>query len=466
MRITLVHTPGHTPGSQCFFVDGMLVSGDTLFLDGCGRTDLPGGDPEALYESLTQKLAHDPGRHRALPGPPLLARTVRATRRGPPPQLRLPPSHHGPVDDDVRQRGLLSRRAVRVPDARPASKPQPSVPKCRGRLALPNCRRSLRGLEDGVGASASARPVRAAVAVTSRRRSRRTAALAILKVAIPDGLQGQSPFARSKCRRCDSARAAATCAVLRTDTPRRAMLQERLGRPLAALGYPVEEQIDIDRGDAAARCGNQCRRPSRCAPGAEQAAWLREYVRPRWVDLDRPCPESVITTCRQEYAASRRDAFDASTAVLIHGDAHPANVPRGSERTRSVQAHRSGRDAIGARATTSRSPCATGPPSCSRATRSRSVSAWCATARGPHGCRTASASGNGRSSNVCRPASSCSSLHDDEGCTAPRGRRAMDRDNRMIGAGVVENEHCRSKQRSSVRCRRCTRRSPHSPSAT
>ena len=55
--ITLIHTPGHTPGSQCFFVDGKLVSGDTLFLDGCGRTDLPGGDPEALYESLTQKLA-------------------------------------------------------------------------------------------------------------------------------------------------------------------------------------------------------------------------------------------------------------------------------------------------------------------------------------------------------------------------------------------------------------------------
>jgi glyoxylase-like metal-dependent hydrolase (beta-lactamase superfamily II) len=56
VRITLIHTPGHTPGSQCFLVDGRLVSGDTLFLDGCGRTDLPGGDPEALYESLTQKL--------------------------------------------------------------------------------------------------------------------------------------------------------------------------------------------------------------------------------------------------------------------------------------------------------------------------------------------------------------------------------------------------------------------------
>jgi glyoxylase-like metal-dependent hydrolase (beta-lactamase superfamily II) len=50
--ITLVHTPGHTPGSQCFLVDGRLVAGDTLFLDGCGRTDLPGSDPAAMASSL------------------------------------------------------------------------------------------------------------------------------------------------------------------------------------------------------------------------------------------------------------------------------------------------------------------------------------------------------------------------------------------------------------------------------
>lgn len=56
VSVTLVHTPGHTPGSQCFLVDKMLVSGDTLFLEGCGRTDLPGGDPEAMYRSL-QRLA-------------------------------------------------------------------------------------------------------------------------------------------------------------------------------------------------------------------------------------------------------------------------------------------------------------------------------------------------------------------------------------------------------------------------
>ncbi|MCU1360616.1 MAG: hydrolase [Ilumatobacteraceae bacterium] len=50
--ITLVHTPGHTPGSQCFHVQGRLVSGDTLFLEGCGRTDLPGSNVEDMYHSL------------------------------------------------------------------------------------------------------------------------------------------------------------------------------------------------------------------------------------------------------------------------------------------------------------------------------------------------------------------------------------------------------------------------------
>jgi glyoxylase-like metal-dependent hydrolase (beta-lactamase superfamily II) len=52
LEIELVHTPGHTPGSQCFLVHGKLVSGDTLFLDGCGRTDLPGSDHALMVESL------------------------------------------------------------------------------------------------------------------------------------------------------------------------------------------------------------------------------------------------------------------------------------------------------------------------------------------------------------------------------------------------------------------------------
>lgn len=66
--IELIHTPGHTPGSQCFLVDNRLVAGDTLFLDGCGRTDLPGGDPRALYESITQRLAKVPDDATLFPG--------------------------------------------------------------------------------------------------------------------------------------------------------------------------------------------------------------------------------------------------------------------------------------------------------------------------------------------------------------------------------------------------------------
>ena len=67
LEIELVHTPGHTPGSQCFLVEGRLVSGDTLFLDGCGRTDLPGSDAASMYDSL-QRLAALPADTIVFPG--------------------------------------------------------------------------------------------------------------------------------------------------------------------------------------------------------------------------------------------------------------------------------------------------------------------------------------------------------------------------------------------------------------
>jgi glyoxylase-like metal-dependent hydrolase (beta-lactamase superfamily II) len=57
IEVTLLHTPGHTPGSQCLLVEGCLLSGDTLFIDGCGRTDFPGGDAEELYWTLSERLA-------------------------------------------------------------------------------------------------------------------------------------------------------------------------------------------------------------------------------------------------------------------------------------------------------------------------------------------------------------------------------------------------------------------------
>ncbi|MHC4920835.1 MAG: MBL fold metallo-hydrolase [Planctomycetota bacterium] len=68
ISVQLIHTPGHTPGSQCFLVENRLVAGDTLFLDGCGRTDLPGGDPRQLYQSIHQRLAHVPDDAMLYPG--------------------------------------------------------------------------------------------------------------------------------------------------------------------------------------------------------------------------------------------------------------------------------------------------------------------------------------------------------------------------------------------------------------
>jgi glyoxylase-like metal-dependent hydrolase (beta-lactamase superfamily II) len=67
LPVKFVHTPGHTPGSQCFLVGDNLVSGDTLFVGSCGRVDLPGSDPKKMYESLT-RLADLPEETKLYPG--------------------------------------------------------------------------------------------------------------------------------------------------------------------------------------------------------------------------------------------------------------------------------------------------------------------------------------------------------------------------------------------------------------
>ena len=58
MQLKVLHTPGHTPGSCCFSFEeaGLVFSGDTLFQMGIGRTDLPGGDPDAITKSIQERL--------------------------------------------------------------------------------------------------------------------------------------------------------------------------------------------------------------------------------------------------------------------------------------------------------------------------------------------------------------------------------------------------------------------------
>jgi glyoxylase-like metal-dependent hydrolase (beta-lactamase superfamily II) len=94
LAIRFLHTPGHTPGSQCFLVGNRLVAGDTLFVQGCGRVDLPGSDPEQMYHTLTGKLA-----------------------KLPPETVLYPGHHYGPVEtstigDELRQNVYLRVRSL------------------------------------------------------------------------------------------------------------------------------------------------------------------------------------------------------------------------------------------------------------------------------------------------------------------------------------------------------------------
>lgn len=82
--LAFLHTPGHTPGSQCFLVGNRLVSGDTLFVQGCGRVDLPGGDRDEMYRTLTTKLNTLPDDTVLYPGHhygPVPSATLADTRR-------------------------------------------------------------------------------------------------------------------------------------------------------------------------------------------------------------------------------------------------------------------------------------------------------------------------------------------------------------------------------------------------
>ena len=68
VEIEFVHTPGHTLGSQCFLIHNHLISGDTLFINGCGRCDLPGGNVEQMFDTIYNKLMRMPDDTLIFPG--------------------------------------------------------------------------------------------------------------------------------------------------------------------------------------------------------------------------------------------------------------------------------------------------------------------------------------------------------------------------------------------------------------
>jgi glyoxylase-like metal-dependent hydrolase (beta-lactamase superfamily II) len=92
VKLKLLHTPGHTPGSQCFLCHGNLISGDTLFFRGCGRVDLPGGDPEQMWKSLNNVL-----------------------KRLPPGTVLHPGHQYGPVDESTIGEEIRENPYLNVP---------------------------------------------------------------------------------------------------------------------------------------------------------------------------------------------------------------------------------------------------------------------------------------------------------------------------------------------------------------
>lgn len=68
VKLKVLHTPGHTPGGMCLLVDGHVLTGDTLFVGGVGRTDLPGGSWRVMLKSIKDKLLGLPDETVVLPG--------------------------------------------------------------------------------------------------------------------------------------------------------------------------------------------------------------------------------------------------------------------------------------------------------------------------------------------------------------------------------------------------------------
>jgi streptomycin 6-kinase len=148
---------------------------------------------------------------------------------------------------------------------------------------------------------------------------------AVVKAAIPDGLEGHSDFG-AELDVLLAVDSSAYVRVLRADRSRRAMLMEPLGPSLASLGLPLEEQLAVIATLL----------PSAWIPvptglsvrtGAEQAEWLAESIEDRWTHLAAPCARRTVDRAI-EFTHHRRAALAGQQLVLVHGDAHPHNVLR------------------------------------------------------------------------------------------------------------------------------------------
>ncbi len=145
----------------------------------------------------------------------------------------------------------------------------------------------------------------------------------VIKAAIPPGIDGFTPFERELAA-LQLAGGDPYAGLLRYDVPRRSLLLERLGRPMASLGWPASRQVDALAGTAA-RGWRPVSDDGRLTTGAEAARWLAGFISSTWEDLAQPCPEAAVNLAAR-CAAAREAAFDPGRAVLVHGDVHAFNA--------------------------------------------------------------------------------------------------------------------------------------------
>jgi streptomycin 6-kinase len=154
---------------------------------------------------------------------------------------------------------------------------------------------------------------------------------AVLKVALPAGVDGLSAF-EQELETLLLAHGDPYVGVIRHDTRRRSVLLERLGPPLAHLGWSTSRQIEA-LSDTLAR-GWRPVATEVLPTGAAKAGWLAAFVSTAWADLGGPCSASVVEPA-VTFSAERAARFDPDRAVLVHGDgdAHNLLVVPGSEDT-------------------------------------------------------------------------------------------------------------------------------------
>ncbi len=146
---------------------------------------------------------------------------------------------------------------------------------------------------------------------------------AVLKVSIPSAADDFTPFHRELAA-LQLAGGDPYVRLIRHDAPRQALLLERLGPPMAVLGWPAARQLK-----ALARTAARGWRPVPDGPpdGEGPAGWHATFIPSMWEELARPCSPAAVDLAVR-CAAARQAAFDRRAAVLVHGDVHAFNALR------------------------------------------------------------------------------------------------------------------------------------------